>query len=292
MYRKLLIGCAAPLLAMSAVAACGDDGGAGSKSAGPTLTITAKEFSFDLVGTAQAGLTTVKFVNAGKEPHIVAAFKLKAGKTVNDAVPLFESEQPDAAKVAEVFDEGPSTFHGLPGLVFAGNSETTITKELQQGSYALVCFLPSPDGKSHLMQGMTKELVVAAAPKNVDALKTAGDITISDTAFATPAKMKSGTYRVVNNGKEPHQINIVRAAAGTQAPAIDKAINDYFASIGKTPTPAVPTFPFEFVGGFTDAMGPGASGIMVLDLPKGHYLIGSESDDNGVTKFNVSFDVT
>jgi len=293
MVRTGLLVAGTVLLAGAGLVACGDDGGSSgaSSSAGPTLNITAEEYSFGVDGQAQAGLTTVTFTNQGQQPHIASVLKLQPGKTLDDALKVLGADNPDEAAMAAVFAGDPSTsFSGFPGLLFKGDKQTTITKDLTAGTYALVCYLPSPDGKPHFLQGMAKQLTVGAAvtPAPSDP-KTTGQIAITDGAFTLPSKMESGTYLVVNNGKEPHEINIAQVPDGTTVADVDKSINGYFNAVGQTPPPTVPDFPANLVGGFSDSVPPGGSAYMVLNLPKGNYIVAGDSDDSGNTTFSATF---
>ena len=294
------------LLMGAALAACGDDSGSssattggggaattGGGSSGATgLTVKATEYNFDVSGTAAGGFNSVTFENDGKEPHILVAIKLQPGKTVADALPLLEQEgEPDPAAAAAVFDGDPNTaFYGTPGLLAPGGSETTIA-DLPAGSYAFVCFLPSPDGQPHFSLGMAKDFTVADTGGTSTPPQTNGEITITADKITAPDGMKSGTYAVTNNGSDPSDFNMA-GPTDKQISDFDDAVNGYFATIGTGETKAF-TVPAPLLGGFSDSIPPGKSGYVVLDLEKGRYLMAGNSDDaTGKTLVSGEFEVS
>ena len=50
--------------------------------AATVVTVTANDFSFAAPDSIPAGLTTVKMLNAGKEPHQVVFIRIDSGKTM------------------------------------------------------------------------------------------------------------------------------------------------------------------------------------------------------------------
>jgi uncharacterized cupredoxin-like copper-binding protein len=125
------------------------------------LTIRATDYKFDLSGDVKAGITTISFVNNGKEPHALFMAKLKPGKSAADVLPLLQSrDKPDPQAAAEVLDEPLETFHGHPGATLPGDSISTITKELTAGTYAFLCPVSNPQHEMHAMKGMMAQLVV------------------------------------------------------------------------------------------------------------------------------------
>jgi hypothetical protein len=275
-------------------ASCGND--AATSRQGSALTLTATDYKFDVTGEAKAGLATIDFVNKGKEPHIPLMLKLKAGKTAADVLPLLPNDgPPDAQALGQVLDESIDTFHGQPGLTLTGDSIRTITTALSPGTYALFCPIPSPDRQSHAEKGMVTQFVVKSGDSKSE-VKTDGDISIEDGSFKLPSDFGNGTYRVVNNGKEPHEVTVARLEGKATVEDVDNIFNDYFGALFGEPSgppPSVPVVPAHVVGGFIDTMPPGAVGYLVLrDPPAGRYSISSESDDStNKTKFHTEFQV-
>ena len=289
--RAAVAGIAAALLAGATLTACGDDSGGdgGSSASENAVTITASEYKFDVSGEITGGFAQVTFKNDGTEPHILVPLKLKPGKTAADAVPLLSTpEGPDPEQLAEVFDDNvDSAFYGTPGLLPAGDSGTTVA-DFTAGNYVLVCFIPSPDGTPHAALGMVKDFTVGEGDN--PAPESKGTFTITDDAITAPDGVQSGVYAVSNTGEQPSDFNI---AGPTDAPIgdFDAAIGAYFGSIGTGEV--VPLeFPAPLVAGFSETMPTGATGYIVVDLAKGRYIIGGNSDDSGKTLVSGEFEVS
>jgi len=285
---------AVTLLVGAILAACGDDSGssAATTGAGPSpesgLNIVATEYKFEVTGTATGGFQEVTFQNHGKEPHILVPFKLKPGKTSADALTLLSAQQPDPEQIAAVFDGDPNTsFYGTPGLLPPGDSETTVAN-FSPGNYVLACFIPAPNGEPHFALGMLTDLKVGDG--TAPAPSTQGTFDITDTAITAPPGVQAGTYAVTNKGTSPSDFNVI-GPTDAQVSDVDAAVNDYFGSIGSGETKTF-QLPAPLVAGFSETMPPGVTGYIVVDLAKGRYLIGGNSDDNGNTLVSGEFTVS
>lgn len=86
-----------------------------------------------------------------------------------------------------------------------------------------------------------------------------------DFYFVFPAEVKSGprTIRVVNDGRQTHEMPIVKLAPG-------KTVADILAMLSTPPGPGQPPPPFEIVGGI-GPLAPGGAAIFTLDLKPGTY---------------------
>jgi hypothetical protein len=100
-----------------------------------------------------AGTHVIHVINDGPQVHEAQLIRLAEGKTAQDylatGVPGYQGE-PAATPLGGAGAFGP----GLDGY-------WTVT--LEPGTYLLVCYVPSPDGTPHLLQGMIQEFTVAAA---------------------------------------------------------------------------------------------------------------------------------
>lgn len=225
-----------------------------AKSAANVVEISATDYAFELPDTISAGLTTFKLVNAGREPHqaVVAG---AAGKSFPEL---------QAALLSETFPDWV-VFPGGPGNVIAGDS-SIITTNLAPGNYLVLCYIPSPDGKPHIMKGMYKRLVVAPVQNAAALTEPMADITLklSDYAFALSAPLTAGTHviRVENNGPQLHEITLERLLPG-------KTLADFqqWTANGMRGTP-----PVEPAGGFAGPS-PGKVGWLTVTLKPGNYLL-------------------
>ncbi len=220
------------------------------------VTITATDYAFGAPDTIPAGLTTIRMINPGREPHraVVAG---GAGKTF-------------AELEAALLKEGPLrdwlTVPGGAGAVSSGDS-SVVTATLTPGNYLILCFIPSLDGKPHVAKGMYRRLVVTPAPGGaVATAEPPADVTVtlSDYAFATSTPLTAGTHtiRVENSGPQLHELTIERLAPGKTLADWQK----WLAGGMRGPPPAQPA------GGFT---GPdkGKVGWLTITLTPGTYLL-------------------
>lgn len=235
--------------------ACAKDAPPVDTSAAPQqVTITATDFAYSLPSTTiQAGLTTITLVNQGTEVHHATLFHLKDGKTVDDYLTALQSKGPPPSWAVAV--GGPNA--APPG------GEANATLVLESGAYALLCFIPSPDGVPHMAKGMVLGMKVEPSTGPVAALPT-GDIkiTLSDYSFAFSQAPTAGThtFTVSNEGKEPHEVVLVSLPPEGTA----EQLGAWFEGPMDGPPPGIP------VGGLT-GMGPGQVQNFTVNLPPGRY---------------------
>lgn len=130
------------------------EGDAAPAEGSAVVEVTGVEYAFRGVPeTVPAGLTALAFANDGSEAHQMVVFRLAEGKAVADILTLEGEDDPAAAEVIEA--EVGSAF-GEPG-----GDTGYVNADLTPGSYALVCFIPGPEGKPHAELGMTAQFTVA-----------------------------------------------------------------------------------------------------------------------------------
>src|SRR5690242_1212225 len=117
------------------------------------VNVTAYDYRFESPSSVPAGTLTLRMKNAGKEVHHLWVVKLGKGKTSADFLKAMNAwgsalQMPDWA-----------TDVGGPNNVGAGQTASG-TMTLEAGAYMLVCWVPSPDGRPHVMKGMVKPLTV------------------------------------------------------------------------------------------------------------------------------------
>jgi hypothetical protein len=112
---------------------------------------------------------------------------------------------------------------------------------------------------------MVRPIKVVAADKaeaTVAQPKADGIVKLLDFSYVLPAEIKAGQqiWQVINEGQQPHEIMIIKLAQG-------KSMDDIQAFM-QAPQGAPP---FSQLGGF-QAIDPGASGWLNLDLTPGEYV--------------------
>lgn len=265
----------APLLSLALVAlACAKEPApADTAAAAPQqVTITATDFGFQLpAAPIVAGLTTMTLVNTGKELHQVTLIRITEGKTLADLMTALQAPgMPPAWAVA----------WGGPNAATPGG-QATATLTLEPGPYALVCFIPSPDGTPHMAKGMVIGLDVQPAGAPAAALPP-GEIqlALNDYAFNLSSVPTAGTrtFSVTNQGKEVHEVVVVRLTPG----ATLESVVGWFDGGQQGPPPGEP---FAGVSGmapgqvqdFTAEFTPGTYGLICFaPAPDGkpHFVHG------------------
>lgn len=273
--RSARAATAAALLGIGLVAATATVARARTAPAAHTLSITTREFAFETADTVEAGVTTLRVLNKGKELHHAQVIALGAGHTLAD---VFAAMKDGAGLPAWArWVGGPNT--PAPG----GTSAATV--ELAPGRYALICLIPSADGVPHFMKGMARELV-AVAPRATahPAAYTAParTMTLSDYRFdlSRPFARGTQTVRVRNAAAQAHEVVFIKLAPG-------KTAHDMAAWIEKQdgPPPGLP------LGGTTGIASGGWNDVTLTFAP-GEYALLCFFPDAGDGKPHVAHGMT
>lgn len=220
--------------------------------------IHAKDFSFDSPDSVTAGWTTFHLVNDGPGLHHAQIVRLDSGKTVADLQPALDAalkaHTPPPKWVVEV--GGPNA----PDPT----GTTDATMNLAAGQYAIICFVDLPDKVPHFNKGMIRGLKVtpgatAAAPEPTSDVV----VTLADYSFTLQGSLNAGkhTFKVVNKGPQPHEVELIRFAPG-------KTAKDLGAFMAKMEGPP----PFNALGGIAGFM-PGTTAYTTVDLTPGNYML-------------------
>lgn len=115
------------------------------------VTITEKDFSFELSRQISSGLTTVRVLNKGSQAHEVVVVQLAPGSTVHTFIDAFQPGVPISPVGKPV--------GGMVGLEPEGEGFFTI--DFVPGQYGLICFLPDLiRGAPHFTRGMLMDITV------------------------------------------------------------------------------------------------------------------------------------
>lgn len=216
------------------------------------VTVAAEDFSFDAPATLAGGLVELTYTNRGQEPHFAGFAKAAPGKTYEDVKAALTAPPSDTPPA------GPPPFEEFAGAPTADpGAGGNMTFNLDPGTYAFFCSIPSPDGISHAAKGMVKELTVTGG---TDGALPQADVTVvaTDFAFDSTPTLKAGANVVGlrNDGKQLHEINLVELAP-------DKTVEDVVAWYRQPSGPP----PMRSLSGI--AVKPGAEGTTTLDLQEG-----------------------
>lgn len=153
---------------------------------------------------------------------------------------------------------------GGPNAIGPGTSQQAVV-ELREGTYVALCFIPSPDGQSHLVKGMVATFEVGARSDQEAPAAPSADVEViaRDFMVEMPAELNAGrqVWKVINEGPEPHEVTLLKLAEG-------KGLEDVVAfmqnSAGGPP-------PFEFAGGMSPLQA-GKDAWLTVELEPGNYL--------------------
>lgn len=196
-------GSASAVLLVCLLAACGPQ----QPPEPNTVTVIASDFGYQAPDQIPSGVTTLRMVNAGAEPHHTVIARIDAGRTVDELLDEYRTENYWPEYV---------TYVGGPGEAMPGDT-SSVTLQLEPGHYVLLCFIFSPDGAPHLMKGMTRMLEVVESGQQL-AVEPTPDVTVhmADYAFGFSGPVPSGdvTFRVENAGPQVHDMVIIQTEPG------------------------------------------------------------------------------
>jgi hypothetical protein len=252
-------------MSLLTLAACGGDtkpaADAAAKpaevAAPATITITTKDFAYEMPDTIVGGLVSLKLVNHGTTLHHVQFLKITDGKTYADLEAGFKTMKPGSPPPPFIHQvAGPNT--PVPG------GESQLTTRLEPGTYAVVCFVDTPDKVPHIMKGMMHPLTVTA-PTGAAAPAPTADVTVTltDYAFDVKPELAAGKHmiKLVNAAKQPHEMLIVQLDSGKTAEDLGEWAKTY-----KGPPPARP------LGGISGMEADGEA-YFPVDLAPGNYVL-------------------
>ncbi len=216
------------------------------------LTITATDYAFELPAQVPAGVVTIHLVNNGKEIHQAQLIRFEDGKTMADFTEAMKQQGPPPTWIK--FVGGPNA--AVPG----GSVDGSVA--LSQGNYVVLCFIPSPDMKPHMMKGMIRPFEVTAQAGAADHLSGETDtLTVTEYAFTQTPTLTPGHHTILvrNTGAQDHEVVLVKLPPGVTIAAFAQWTNTM-----KGEPPGMP------VGGVT-AISSGGSADFTVDLTAGDY---------------------
>ena len=133
------------------------------------------------------------------------------------------------------------------------------------GTYVLLCFVPNADGVPHLALGMATvmQVVGEAAADAAGEPEADFEVRMSDFTFSMPTSVPAGvsTWRVVNDGPQPHEMLLMRVNEGVSYDEFLQALIEG----GEAAAPGVP------IGG-AQGLSLGGASYLTLDLEPGTYV--------------------
>ncbi len=197
-----------PTIAVMAALACGQDQ---DNDAEPQVVVIAtSDYAFVAPDEVPAGLVTFRMEAGGHEFHHAQIVRFEEGKTLADFVELLSAgEMHPPSWVRHV---------GGPNGADPG-SAAEVTVFLEPGSYALLCYVPSPDGIPHMAKGMMKSFTVTGTAQPVERPSADVVMRLVDYAYDISGTITAGsqTILVETTSEQPHEVVIVRLEPGKTA---------------------------------------------------------------------------
>lgn len=253
----------APLAAAAlalALAACG-----GAEPESNAVELRGDEYAFVMPEIVEGGWTTLEFENTGDELHEFALAKLAGGKTIADVQRYLSDpksqQQPPPSWV--------QIRAGIPTL--DGGEQAALTQQLEPGSYALLCFLDAPDGRSHIEHGMLRGFAVEGDAA-VDAPEADATLMLGPSLAAPVIEAGERTIELRNDGDAPSSVFLTEFVEGKTEEDLTRWEDGGL----KGPAPA------RFLGGAIDVP-PRSSVYYTITLEEGHeYTL--LDDENGLER--------
>lgn len=239
-------------------------------------TLSVSGGAFHAPDTIDAGWTTLRFTNDSDDPvHYAHVVRLDSGQTVPALVEFY-------AKAIRESGPRPGWIVRVGGPGGAGPHQTaSVTQLLAPGSYVWICPVENEQGEPHFGAGEYREFVVrpagdATASAAAEPVATA-TVRLVDHAFnADSSLMKSGRHviRVENDGREPHDMNMMKLSAGRTMEDLQRFMNPERARRpGASDDPPPPLHEIGSMVGGVAAMAPGMSAYIDAELTPGEYLL-------------------
>ena len=148
---RVAVALASVALIGGVAAGCGDDDDEGGEETtaaadATAVTVTAKEFTFELSATPTAETKSITFDNAGELAHAMVFAKINEGFTVEEAIKL-EGGKGSAVEVAQA--------SAKPGA----QETVNVDKPIEPGEYAMLCPIVTEEGP-HYELGQLEEFSI------------------------------------------------------------------------------------------------------------------------------------
>lgn len=248
--------------------------------------VLAEDYAFDAPDQIPSGWVTFRMHNVGEKHHFALVTRLPEGKTLDDymvdvaahfddairAMRLGEMEKAEAGRILSQrvpgwFGSAQRT--GGPALLAPGGV-SEVTLHLQPGEYFMECYMKTPEGEFHAMEGMVRPFTVTPESSGASPPSADLEITLANDGVAAPDRIAPGRHTIaVRFVEQPetggkHDLHLARLGERTDLSEIVRWM-DWFSVHGlRNPSPAT------FLGG-TQEMPAESTVYVTVDLEPGRY---------------------
>ena len=115
------------------------------------VTVSLTDYDFTFSTPLTAGRRMMRINNDGQQPHEIFFARLDSGATAQQLVQFIRGG---------MRGRPPAAPAGGTVAIQAG-SHSYLDLNLAPGTYAVLCFIPAPDGKEHVDHGMIKQITIS-----------------------------------------------------------------------------------------------------------------------------------
>jgi hypothetical protein len=225
----------------------------------PDVAIEVSDAGFRMPGQVAAGRSLITLTNVGQESRHARLLRLPNDLAIGD---LFADQGEDAPPAWFI----QSTFVGFPGETLPGESNRAVV-DLTPGLYLVVDDFFQP-------------FVVLPAEGNGGTPAAAvdppadGTVSLFEYSFKLPATVAPGrqVWQVENAGREPHELLVAKAPAGTTAEQVVALLTSESDDENATPAGGGPSFGDLVPVGGMGQLSPGLSAWTEVNLEAGTYV--------------------
>jgi uncharacterized cupredoxin-like copper-binding protein len=255
---KVLLSIGIAIGVGAAAAGCGED------SKPSSVSVKGTEYAFVMPDKVDGGVVKMDFQNAGGEIHEFALGRLEGGHTAADFLKVLRSGKEPPRWSKDVA--------GVPAMT--PGAKLSITRKLDPGRYAFICFVPSPKGKPHYELGMVKQFEIEGDSGN-ELPDTDGTIAAKEKSFEI-SDLKAGgrTIELKNDATGPREFNLVTLKSGKTRKDTDR----WFKAGARGPAPVI-------LDGAMQSIPPGNSVFLGLDLEANQKYFVSDEENHMQASF-------
>lgn len=226
---------------------------AAAQAAIPTVTITAREYAFDLPETVPGGLVALTIRNAGNAPHAAQLLRLNPGVTVQQVLDVNRRAETGDMQAEAEFFRLVTTSGGAENLEPEASLDLVLV--LAEGDYMVIDF-ESAD------KGMAVPFRVDGAGTNAAEPRADVEGALRDFAFELPPVLAAGQtmLKLTNVGSQSHHMVLYKLDEGY-------GLSDVLAALDAPEPPSWVT-----PAGGLAAIAPGMTAWVTLNLTPGAYV--------------------
>jgi hypothetical protein len=248
--------------------------------------VIAEDYAYSAPDSISSGWVTFRMRNEGEKHHFALLTRLPEGKTLDDymvdvAQPFdgvmvaMRAGEMTKAEAGQVLGRSiPRWFQsaqriGGPALLAPGRV-SEVTLHLEPGEYFMECYMKTPEGEFHGMEGMVRPFTVTNTPSGASRPEADVAIRLTNGGIEAPTVMAPGRHTVAVHFAEqpetggPHDVHLARLDAAAEIAEVVPWMD--WMSVQGLRNPA----PVDFFGG-THEMPAGATVYVTVDLEPGRY---------------------